>query len=82
MQMFAARTFGQQPLDIQMKPTKTTILLGEPLWVDVTVANLSKQALIIDFGSECFGAKPLKAEIATAIHVNEPPRTLRPKRDG
>lgn len=61
-----APCLAQQALDIQMRPTKTTILLGEPDWVDVTVTNRGAMPLRIDMGTNCFGARPLQVEIPTA----------------
>lgn len=60
------RVGAQQALDIQMRLTKTTVLLGEPVWVDVTVTNRGGMALRIDMGADCFGNRPLKAEIPNA----------------
>jgi hypothetical protein len=31
------------------------VLLGEPVWVDVSVTNRTKEALFVDFGSACMG---------------------------
>jgi HEAT repeat protein len=55
-----------QDIDIQMRLTKTSILLGEPVWVDVIVTNRTTQPLRISMGSACFGNRPLSVEIPEA----------------
>jgi hypothetical protein len=60
---------SQQELAIQMHATKTTILLGEPDWVDVSVTNRSSQPLRYDMGMDCPNLglpPPLKVEVSGA----------------
>jgi hypothetical protein len=57
---------AQQDLVIQMRLTKAKVLLGEPVWVDVTVTNRGATPLRIDMGTNCFGNRLLKAEIPNA----------------
>jgi len=66
---------AQQDLDIHIQLTKTTVLLGEPVWVDVSATNRTKQALFIDFGTACAGQKPLKVQIPAAE-----PAVIEPRR--
>jgi len=49
-----------------MRLTKTSILLGEPVWVDVIVTNRTSEPLRIDMGNACFGRRPLQVEIPEA----------------
>lgn len=56
----------QRSIDIAMQLTKTSALLGEPVWVDVSVTNRTKQALRIDMGDACFGNRPLLIAILQA----------------
>jgi hypothetical protein len=58
------------PLNVQIKLTSDVVMLGQPVWVDVTITNRSNQALIVDIGSECFGAKQLEIEVPDAIAGN------------
>ena len=55
-------------LDVQMKFSKPAIVLGEPVWVNLTIRNLSSVPVAIDPGDYCpdFGTRPLTAEIANA----------------
>ncbi len=54
------------PLDVQMALSSDTILLGEPLWVDVRVTNRSSAPISVDLGSPCLGPKPLVVEVPDA----------------
>ncbi len=56
----------QQDIDIQMRLTKASILLGEPVWVDVAVTNRTPEPLRISMGSACFGHRQLQVEIPEA----------------
>jgi hypothetical protein len=56
----------QQDISIRMRLTKPSILLGEPVWVDVTVTNRTTEQLRIDMGDTCFGHRPLLVEIPEA----------------
>jgi hypothetical protein len=62
----AAAAPNAPPLDVQMTLSSDTILLGEPLWVDVHVTNRSSTPLSVDMGNNCFGAKPLIVEVPQA----------------
>jgi hypothetical protein len=62
----AASAPNTSPLDVQMTLSSNTILLGEPLWVDVRVTNRSSVPLSVDIGNTCFGAKPLVVEVPQA----------------
>jgi hypothetical protein len=79
MGMFAATVsssaLAQQDLEIHMHLSKTTILLGEPVWVDVNVTNRAPESIYIDFGSACFGQRPLKVHIPAAD-----PAVIEPRR--
>lgn len=57
---------AQSALDIQMTLSKTKIMLGEPVWVNVAVTNRSSDALWISMGSDCFGMRPIKIVIPGA----------------
>lgn len=52
---FAISSHAQQALDIRMSLSKTAVLLGEPVWVDVTITNRSDETLRIDTGHKCTG---------------------------
>lgn len=56
------------PLDVEIQLSKTTILLGEPVWVDVSVTNRSSEALRVDMGNSCFGTKELTIQVPAAEH--------------
>jgi HEAT repeats len=73
IQATPSASFGQSDLAIQMQLTKTTVLLGEPDWVEVVVTNLSDNLLSLDMGSDCFGTKPLKIEIPEAEQWDSAP---------
>ncbi len=57
---------GGSPLDIQMALSSNTVLLGEPVWVDLRVTNRSNESLGIDTGNACFGARPITIEVPGA----------------
>jgi hypothetical protein len=42
-----------------MRLSKTTILLGEPVWVDVRITNRSDDVLRIEAGNHCIGKELL-----------------------
>jgi HEAT repeat protein len=65
-------TLAQQDLDIGMKMTKTAAMLGEPVWIDVTVTNRSGRAIYLNFGNECWGNKPLKVSLPDAESTVKP----------
>ena len=72
------KMLAQQDLEIGMKLTKTAVMLGEPVWVDVTVSNISGHPIAFDFASACFGNKPVKVHIPAAESaVMEPRRCFR-----
>jgi HEAT repeat protein len=69
MLLLLARCASSQvhvPLDIQISIPKDTVLLGEPVWVDVHITNRSAEPLHIDTGNECFGNRPLKVQVPAA----------------
>jgi HEAT repeats len=56
-------------LDIQISLSSSTVLLGEPAWVDVRITNRSNEVLLIDTGHRCAGNKPLiKVQVPAAEH--------------
>jgi len=59
---------AQQEIDIKMELSKSTILLGEPVWVLVTARNASKAALKFNPGDYCFmfGQMPVTAVVPDA----------------
>jgi len=63
-----------QDLEIRLQLSKTTVLLGEPVWVDVSVTNRTKEALFVDFGVACGGWKPLTVQIPVAEPAIKEPR--------
>jgi hypothetical protein len=71
----AASAPDTSPLDVQMTLSSNTILLGEPLWVDVRVTNRSSVPLSVDMGNACFGAKPLSIDVPDAQRL--PDKTKR-----
>jgi HEAT repeats len=62
----SAVAFAQQSLSITMRLSSTTVLLGEPVWVDVAVTNQSAHALRVGMGADCFGVRPIKIVIPEA----------------
>jgi hypothetical protein len=58
----------KQPLEIHLTLSKTAIMLGEPVWVDVSITNRSTQTLDIDWssGSICGGGNDITVEIPDA----------------
>jgi hypothetical protein len=56
------------PFVIQMAFSKPSYLLGEPVWVNVTVRNVTTAPLTVDTGDYCFafGMRPLSAEVPEA----------------
>jgi len=66
------KMLAQQNLSIGMKMTKTTVMLGEPVWVDVAVTNRSGETIRLDFGNECYGNNPLKVQIPNAEAIVKP----------
>jgi hypothetical protein len=63
------------PLEIQLALSKQTVLLGEPVWVDVAVTNHSKQKLAISWGVGCMAHEaPLKIEIPNATQGDGEPK--------
>jgi len=61
-----AASAQQRALDIQMQLTEKSALLGEPVWVDVTVTNRTKAPLLISMGDACFRNRPLNVAIPEA----------------
>jgi hypothetical protein len=57
-----------------MQITPATILLGEPAWVDVSVTNRSSEALRVDMGTSCFGAKELTIRVPGAEAYDRDPK--------
>jgi hypothetical protein len=59
---------AKQDFDVQMQITKTQIILGEPLWVDVRITNRSSEILRIDTSDYCFmfDTRPLTVQIPAA----------------
>ncbi len=62
----ASSGHAQSPVDIQMSLSKTKVMLGEPVWVNVAVTNRSSDALWVGMGSDCFGVRPIKFVIPGA----------------
>jgi hypothetical protein len=62
----------KQDFDVQMQITKTQIILGEPLWVDVRITNRSSEILRIDTSDYCFmfDTRPLNVQIPAAQSGN------------
>ncbi len=52
--------------DVRVELDPTTIVLGEPVWVDVKITNRSPVPLTIDVGNTCFGARPLIVRVPGA----------------
>lgn len=52
------------PLDIQISISKPTVLLGEPVWVDVRITNRTDEVLRIEAGNHCTGK-----ELLLKVHV-------------
>jgi hypothetical protein len=64
------------PLEIQLALSKQTVLLGEPVWVDVAVTNHSKQKLAISWGVGCMAHEaPLRIEIPDATQGDGEPKS-------
>jgi HEAT repeats len=59
---------AKQDFDVQMKITKTRIILGEPVWVDVRITNQSSETLLVDTSAYCFmfDTRPLNVQIPAA----------------
>ncbi len=66
----AASAQSGSPLDVQMQLSPSTILIGEPAWVDVTVTNRSPEALRVEMGNSCFGARELTIQVPGAEAYN------------
>ena len=49
-----------------MTLSSDTIILGEPLWVDVRVTNRSAMPISVDMGNTCMGGRPLEVEVPRA----------------
>jgi hypothetical protein len=64
-----------QPLDVRMALSKTTVLLGEPVWVDVTLTNRSAEAIGVDWGTECCGATAISLQVPEAVQGNGEPKS-------
>jgi HEAT repeats len=68
--LISGRCLAQQnrELDLHMRLTKTSILLGEPDWVDVRITNATSEALRVDTSPACFmfNTRPLEVEIPAA----------------
>lgn len=60
------------PLAIHIALSKTTVILGEPLWVDVTITNHSSQTTSVSWGSTCCGSVELAVKIPEALQVPKP----------
>jgi hypothetical protein len=62
------------PLEIQLALSKQTVLLGEPVWVDVAVTNHSKQKLALGWGVNCaISNATISIEIPGATQGNGEP---------
>lgn len=63
---------AQQEIDVKMKLSKRTILLGEPVWILLTARNVSKTTLKVDPGDYCFkdGQVPVVAVVPDAVSGN------------
>jgi hypothetical protein len=57
---------AQPAVDIQMTLSKTTVILGEPVWVEVAVTNRSREVLRVDMGANCIPETALKVAIPAA----------------
>lgn len=66
----AVSSHAQQALGIQMRLSKTIVMLGEPVWVDVTVTNRSADFLMVEMGTNC----PGDGSLTMAIPGAEPGR--------
>jgi len=55
---------------VQLQITPGTILLGEPVWVDVAVTNRSSEALRVEMGSPCLDTKELTVHVPGAEAYN------------
>jgi len=53
-------------VDVQISLSKTTIMLGEPLWVDVSATNRSSEPIFIGMPHECPYNKPLNVSVPSA----------------
>ena len=64
--------FAQQDIEIKIELTKSTILLGEPVWVSLTARNVSKAPLKFNPGDYCFmdGQMPVVAVVPDAAPGN------------
>ena len=57
-----------QPLNIHMALSRSSALLGEPVWVEVIVANSTSKPILLDWGAACpdFGSKAIEIHVPTA----------------
>ena len=62
----AAAPTNPSPLDVHIALSSNTVMLGQPLWVDVAVTNRSNATLAVDIGNTCFGARPIIIDVAAA----------------
>ncbi len=58
-------------LDVQMSLSSHTALVGEPVWVEVRVTNHSREAMRVDMGTACCGAKEVTIQIPQADPSNQ-----------
>jgi len=63
-----------KPLDIKITLSKTTAMLGEPLWVDFTVTNTAAQPLAVSWGSDCCGDTELTVTVPEAMQGDVRPK--------
>ncbi len=62
------------PLELRIALSKQTVLLGEPVWIDVSAANRSREALGIAWGLGCVAGAPLVIEVPDATPGNGEPK--------
>ena len=61
------------PLEVRISLSAGTALLGEPVWVNVRIANRSNHALLLSAGGACFNADPIAFNVPAA----QPGRSVR-----
>jgi hypothetical protein len=63
------------PLEVHIALSKTTALLGEPVWIEVTATNRTQQPLAVSWGTACaiFPTTPIEIDIPNATQGNGQP---------
>ncbi len=59
------------PFDVQMQLDPGSILVGQPIWVNVLITNRSDEALALDTGNSCFGAKEILISVPEAEQTKD-----------